>query len=145
MKNLIPTTATAAITEYIPSTWTPAPDSETSDQIADREQLEAEQKARKRPVPTKYRDRYKAAGDATCCGDDISATMKIEGNTPDAVRAIAEQNGLTAKWEGYTQRAKPLNNGMVRMNIGNLLRGKLKKGNDIQIGDTEYLAENYEI
>jgi hypothetical protein len=36
-----------------------------------------------------------------------------------------------------------LNNGMRRMNIGNRLRGKLRRGEDVIIGDETIKAEEY--
>lgn len=100
-------------------------------------------KDKKQIVPLKYRNKYRKQGDASCCGDDISAAMKGEGDTPAKVEAIAHANGLSDKYKSYTERNKPLNNGMVRMNIGNLLRGKLKKGDDVQIGEIEFKAEDW--
>ena len=88
-------------------------------------------------VPDSYKIRY---GKEQNCGDDIADLLKGED-----VGAIAAANGIDAeaKWgEGRVAQGKtPLNPGMVRMNLGNVLRGRAKRGEYVVIGATEYNEE----
>lgn len=85
-------------------------------------------------VPDSYKIRY---GPDQNCGDDIADLLKGED-----VYAVAMANGIDAegKWgEGRVALGKtPLNPGMVRMNLGNVLRGRAKRGEYVVIGTTEY-------
>jgi hypothetical protein len=100
--------------------------------------------ARKQVVPQVYRARYKANGDASSCGDDMSQLLKaattVQGEKGKpycdigAVQAIAEANELDGKFWGYVNSG--LNTGMVRMNIGNLLRGKINREEHVIVGGT---------
>lgn len=86
-------------------------------------------------VAKKYRERY---GKDRHCGDDIAALLKDQCVGEDGkvdlkkVEAVAKANKLTEKFAEYTD--KGLNNGMIRMNIGNLLRGLHNKGTNVKIG-----------
>ena len=85
-------------------------------------------------VPDSYKARYGAAQN---CGDDVAERLK--GHDPFLV---ATDNGIDAeqKW-GVGRIAhgkKPLNNGMIRMNLGNVLRGRIKRGEYVVIRGIEY-------
>jgi hypothetical protein len=100
------------------------PSSETDDdEIEDDKKLNV--------VPKKYRLEYKARGDATCCGDDFSAIFRavttVDKQTDIlALIRIGELNNIdvNAKWGTR-------NVGMRRMNLGNMLRSRLKKNGEI--------------
>lgn len=85
-------------------------------------------------IPDDYRVRYGADQN---CGDDVAARLKSattdgEGNLDmDAVERIAAANDLGGKFDEW--RTKGLNNGMVRMNLGNMLRAKARKGDEVAI------------
>jgi hypothetical protein len=73
-------------------------------------------------VPEKYRDEYKARGDASSCGDWIANSLKRWVSSADGkqthlskVYAIASANGCDKEWPH-------LNNGQQRMNAGNAIR-----------------------
>lgn len=77
-------------------------------------------------VPGKYRDRYKATGGTT--GDFVGTELqKIGKDGLPALKAVMKENGIPAKrWE-------TLNPGQQRMNLSNVLRSRLFKGEDITI------------
>lgn len=85
-------------------------------------------------IPEDYRVKYGADQN---CGDDVAAQLKkattdAEGGLDmDAVERIAGQNDLGGKYDEW--RTKGLNNGMVRMNLGNMLRAKARKGDEVRI------------
>ena len=89
-------------------------------------------------VPDSYKIRY---GSDQNCGDDIADLLKGED-----VHGVAAANGIDAeaKWgEGRRITGKsPLNPGMVRMNLGNVLRGRVKRGEYVVVGSTEYNTES---
>lgn len=82
-------------------------------------------------VPRKYRDEYAKRAVKGTCSDEFAAkfsaacTEATEDGTaisPRKLRAFAKANGV---WQpGYAS----LNVGMQRMNIGNRLRAKIRKG-----------------
>lgn len=78
-------------------------------------------------VPFDYRLRYGADQN---CGDQMARDLTAIVTTPDGIdldkaRVIAAANGVEDRFDGW--RAKGLNPGMVRMNLGNVLRGKLRR------------------
>ena len=85
-------------------------------------------------VPDSYKLLY---GKEQHCGDDIAELLKEED-----VASVAQANGIDSneKWgEGRVAKGKTaLNPGMVRMNLGNVLRGRVKRGEYVVIGATEY-------
>jgi len=88
-------------------------------------------------VPDSYKARYGADQN---CGDDVAERLK--GHDP---YLVALDNNIDAeqKW-GVGRIAlgkKPLNNGMIRMNLGNVLRGRIKRGEYVVIHGIEYNAE----
>lgn len=80
-------------------------------------------------VPDSYKVRYRELNGEDNCGDDIADVLK--GHNPYDVMA---QNGIPSdRWAGR-------NPGMVRMNLGNVLRGRAKRGEYVVIGDREFNA-----
>jgi predicted nucleic acid-binding protein len=87
-------------------------------------------------VPKKYRTEYAARGNPRTCSDDFSelfaaatyvdTSAKRPKTDINKVYDIAEKNGLGDKFTEY--EGKGLNTGMIRMNIGNILRARLRKG-----------------
>lgn len=75
-------------------------------------------------VPDQYK---KAYGKEQNCGDEIAAILK------DAdVESVARQNGIDLeRWQGR-------NAGMVRMNLGNVLRGRMRRGDHVVIAGQEW-------
>jgi len=96
-------------------------------------------------VPQKYREIYGAAQN---CGDAMA--LALTGYVTDAegdliienLREVAAANDIDdrlAKWEG-----KGLNGGLLRMNTGNVLRGKLRRGEEVAVGDQIWQAREVE-
>lgn len=85
-------------------------------------------------VPDEYRYLY---GVDQNCGDDVALRLKAAttngaGETDmTAVAEIAARNGLADRFDGWVARG--LNNGQLRMNLGNMLRGKARKGEPVTI------------
>lgn len=90
-------------------------------------------------VPAKYKAKY---GASQSCGDDVASVLKdqctgADGRCdPDALANIAIANDLDLK------RWQHLNIGMQRMNLGNVLRGMVKRGDYVIIGTSEWNPEN---
>lgn len=99
-------------------------------------------------VPAKYRIIYGAAQN---CGDDVAQTLteyvttgRTSKKSPDggldrgALRAVAEVNNIgdrLAVWED-----NGLNGGLLRMNCANVLRGMVRRGERVEIGETVWEA-----
>jgi len=85
-------------------------------------------------VPDSYKQRYGAEQN---CGDEIAELLKGHD-----VHDVGKDNGINvdAKWGNgrKKQGKKPLNSGMVRMNLGNVLRGRVKRGEYVVIGKNEF-------
>lgn len=103
-------------------------------------------------VPEKYRIKY---GVTQRCGDDVAETLSgfvtlpragkkdIDGGLDRSrLRAVAELNGLADKLADYEHRE--LNGGLLRMNISNILRGKVRRGEKVVIGDKTWPAREVE-
>lgn len=96
-------------------------------------------------VPMDYRLRYGADQN---CGDAMAAalTAAVTTTTPEgkpavdleACRRIAGDNGIEDKFDRWI--AKDLNNGQVRMNLGNVLRGKVRRDEPVTIGGQTFQA-----
>lgn len=88
---------------------------------------EADEGAVKTIVPHKYRNEYKARGDARSCGDWLALTLRdlLNGGSKKApvdlvkTYALARANGCDKEWPH-------LNNGQQRMNAGNAIRRAVK-------------------
>lgn len=78
-------------------------------------------------VPHKYRNEYKARGDARSCGDWLAIAMRnlLNGGSKknpvdiEATYALARANGCDKEW-------RHLNPGQQRMNAGNAIRRQVK-------------------
>lgn len=96
-------------------------------------------------VPIKYRLRY---GSEQHCGDQMAQVLKQAVTAQDAegkdfcsepvLIQIADQNGVD-----YTKWAH-LNIGQRRMNLGNVLRGKLNRGQEVRVLETIWEAKEPE-
>lgn len=108
-----------------------------TEEMAGEEEEEIESGSK---VRQKYRDEYRARGNPRTCSDDFSelfneATLiSTDGDgkalkrpilDEPALREIAEKNGI--EYSKYEH----LNKGMRRMNVGNVLRGILRRGDSI--------------
>lgn len=86
-------------------------------------------------VNDSYRDQYhidktvktESGAYSISNGDDMAEALK--GHLLAELQVIAKENGLQAKWDEWS--GKGLNPGMRRMNLGNMLRNKAKKGEEI--------------
>jgi hypothetical protein len=94
-------------------------------------------------VPPKYRQRYAPNNDR--CGDEISELLSAAVLTTDekgrevldekAYLDVCAENDLDPmKWDH-------LNNGMRRMNLGNVLRGRYRKGEEVVINGRKIVGE----
>lgn len=108
------------------------PDEVTEDEL--REAIAKAQAKKGSIVPDEYRYRY---GVDQNCGDAIAQRLKDrttdgKGNADmEAVAEVAAKNGLSDRFDGWVARG--LNNGQIRMNLGNMLRGKVRKGEEVTI------------
>lgn len=101
--------------------------------------MKADEKKTGTVVPLSYKEKYKAAGDPTSCGDEVANAFKAHVTvgkqmSPTMLRQVANENGLDSKLDEYQD--KNLNPGMQRMNIGNVLRGRAKRGEMVKVGET---------
>lgn len=92
-------------------------------------------------VPEQYRKEY---GKEQNCGDELARvfrefTTDSEGKCSlDKLDIVASQNGLDiARWSH-------LNIGMQRMSLGNVLRGRLKRGERVEVGQAVWEATETE-
>ncbi len=89
-------------------------------------------------IGQEYRDRY---GPDNHCGDDIAVALTAytcpygRGHDPDKLERVAKANKID------TSKYAHLNAGMLRMTIGNLLRGKFKVGLRVKIGSKTFQLE----
>ena len=132
-------------TTQITDTMTPAPVQAPAKvktprkRPASKKQAKVDAKPGKNPrsiVPLRFKEQYAKHNDTN--GDKIALTLKAATTTEnkdgrpcldvDALMAIAKVNKVDT-----TKYAK-LNNGQLRMNLGNKLRGMLKHGNPVVIG-----------
>lgn len=83
-------------------------------------------------VPDEYR--YKYGADQNC-GDDVALRLTAKVTDPktgvnlEACREVAGANGIEDRFDAWL--ARDLNPGMVRMNLGNVLRGKVRRGEEV--------------
>ena len=104
-------------------------------QIGDEQVDLSEGSTRFKAVDDGYRERYvhdnnirTESGSASIhCGDEVSRSMLGLGQTE--VKSVARENGLEEKHDSYQER--DLNPGMIRMNIGNMLRAKVNRGEEV--------------
>jgi len=108
-----------------------------------------EEDNRKSKVPTAYKRRYaETSPTKTGCGDDADQAFRAEtdGSTGEDLIAIlvriGEANGIDVekRWGHLKTASGARNAGMMRMNLGNVLRNKAKKGEKVRIGKTALKA-----
>lgn len=99
-------------------------------------------------VPVKYRQKY---GTAQNCGDELAGVLsafvmvedpenpKRQVCSKSQLEAVADANGLADKMREYEDSGKNL--GMIRMNIGNILRGRIRRGQYVKIGGNVWEAK----
>lgn len=100
-------------------------------------------------VPEHYRIIYGAAQN---CGDDVAqiltdhvTTDRANKKNPDGgldrakLRAVAEINGIGDKLAEWEDRG--LNGGLLRMNTSNVLRGMVRRGEQVIIGEKVWEAD----
>lgn len=109
-------------------------------------------------VPEKYRIKY---GVTQRCGDEVAEALSGYVTLPRAgkkdidggldrskLREVARANGLEAKLDEYenatNRNGDPLNGGLIRMNISNILRGKVRRGEQVSIGSRVWEAREVE-
>lgn len=103
-------------------------------------------------VPNKYRILY---GSAQNCGDEmaiaLTAYVTLERATkknPDGgldlakLREVAAANGISDKLASWEDRG--LNGGLLRMNTSNVLRGLIRHGAEVRVGDKVWQAKDVE-
>jgi hypothetical protein len=103
-------------------------------------------------VPEKYRLLYGAAQN---CGDTVAQVLtdyvtepRKNKKNPDGgldrakLRGVAEVNGISDKLANWEDRG--LNGGLLRMNTSNVLRGMVRRGERVQIGDQVWEAREVE-
>lgn len=78
-------------------------------------------------VPAHYKAKY---GSAQNCGDDIA--KHLVGTEVEFLQDVAEANGID--WNRWAH----CNRGQKGMNLGNVLRGRIKRGEYVIVGVTEW-------
>lgn len=109
----------------------------------------AESAVRFKAVDDSYREKYvhdrtvrtESGSISIHKGDEISRAML--GLTEAEVRSLANENGLEENYNKWVER--DLNTGMKRMNTGNMLRAKHKRGEKVTIFGREDLVEAAEL
>lgn len=84
-----------------------------------------------------YRDRYikdetirtESGSPSIHSGSDISYALL--GATTAELSGVAKENGLTERFNGWRESGK--NNGMLRMNLGNVLAAMVRRGEPVSI------------
>lgn len=91
--------------------------------------------SKKDVVPSAYREKYKESGGT--CGDLIASELqRVAKDGIDGVVNIQFENGIErTRWADF-------NNGMRRMNLANVLRGRFLKGETVTILGKEYNAKD---
>lgn len=83
--------------------------------------------ANKSIVRQPYKDAYKTKGSGQGCGDRLDVAMRdaLEGDSA-ALTKVAKSNNVPFVWAG-------LNPGLQRMNLTNVLRARVKRGEKIDV------------
>ena len=79
----------------------------------------------------KYQEKY---GKAANCGDDVAECLKAAVDAGTKLEDVAEANGIEWRWAH-------LNKGMQRMNLGNVLRGIVGRGEQQVVIGSEKLGK----
>lgn len=99
-------------------------------------------KVRFKAVKDDYRDKYvkedeirtQSGAPSIHSGDDLAEALL--GSYASELGSIAKENGLKSNYDAWIDRG--LNPGMIRMNLSNMLRGKMRRGEAITIyGETD--------
>lgn len=107
-------------------------------------------------VPARYKERY---GKEQNCGDEMASVLSDYVNHEEQVatddkggtktvkcvsitacQEVAEANDLIDRFTAWAN----LNPGQIRMNLGNVLRGRIKRGEAVTVGEREW-PENLEL
>lgn len=96
-------------------------------------------------IPDGYRHGY---GVDQNCGDDVAVVLKEYcgggmGATLDLslLEEVAAANGIRDRFDVWA--TKGLNNGMLRMNTGNVLRGMVRNEKPVRVGTKVWNHENF--
>ena len=106
-----------------------APEKNTAPEATD------EQKVTKSVVPSKYKPKYGKAGSVN---DEIANALRDLVHMKDGIDLAALTKEAKANGIDLAERWPGKNIGMLRMNLGNVLRGKVKRGEYVVIGDTKF-------
>ena len=105
----------------------------SADRKLEKANAEDEAQTRKSVVPSPYTAMYKERGDATSCGDNVASKLKAAildkkagGMSLAKLANIGKLNDVDV-----AERWGHLNPGMRRMNLGNVLRAKAKRGEKV--------------
>lgn len=82
--------------------------------------------ANKSVVKKSYKDVYKAKGSGQGCGDALDRALKDALDGDCSLPKIAKENAVPFLWQ-------VLNPGLQRMNLSNVLRAKLKRGEKVSV------------
>lgn len=102
---------------------------------------EEEESGRGSVVKAKYKQKYRPTKDTN--GDEYTEVLRAftlneadQAVDINKLSIVAKDNGLTIKpWLHLTNKDGSQNVGMIRMNLGNVLRGMRRNGADVRIGD----------
>lgn len=111
---------------------------------------EGEDEAPGSVVPEEYRKRYGAEQN---CGDDVAVELSAfvacrevgedgkerEGMDRSKLRGVAEANGCGDKLAAWEDRGS--NGGLLRMSVSNILRGMVRRGERVEIGEKVWEAD----
>jgi len=116
---------------------------------------EAEEEGDEEPgsiVPEKYRVLY---GSEQNCGDEVAVALTDYVTTPrtsrkendggldrDKLREVARANGIADRLANWEDRG--LNGGCLRMNTANVIRGMVRRGERVEIGQQVWEAREVE-
>ena len=85
-------------------------------------------------ITKKFMDRYGRSGS---CNDELAKVLSSYLTDDETGRTDKEKlRDVCAKNEIDMSKWSHLNAGHVRMNLGNVLRGRLKKGQNVTVGNT---------
>lgn len=95
-------------------------------------------KTSKSIVPENFRKHYGAAQN---CGDEFAEAFAENTTGKDGKLDMEKVAKVAAQNEVDLGRWKGKNNGMVRMNLSNVLRGMQRRGETVKIGSTTIKGE----
>jgi hypothetical protein len=83
-------------------------------------------------VPAEYREQYAEHGGN--CGDDLAARLKSHLATKDGGIDRDKLEALAKRNDAWKPNYAALDNGRLRMTVGNVLRAAVKRGDKIDWG-----------